>query len=123
MLRAALVFFTAGTLLLYFGCSAAPEYGEVEGIVTLDKQPAANLHVVFMPDPELGTRGPSSDAFTDAQGRYHLVSRKGRDGVVVGLHRVCIHDAFALAEAMKQAGKGDSGEKSKEGGGAQKPTK
>jgi hypothetical protein len=74
------------------GCSRSRERAEVEGVVTLDGKPAANLEVVFLPDPELGSTGPRAAALTDAEGRYHLHADAGEDGAVVGKYRVLIVD-------------------------------
>jgi hypothetical protein len=77
------------------GCGSKQEYGEVEGVVTLDGQPLANAEVVFLPDPEKGNTGRRSIALTDAQGRYRVSSDAGRAGAPLGYHRVCINDLLA----------------------------
>jgi hypothetical protein len=77
------------------GCGGPQPYGEVEGAVTLDGRPLANVEVVFLPDPERGNTGRRSTALTDAQGRYRLASDAGRGGAPVGFHRVCINDLLA----------------------------
>jgi hypothetical protein len=77
------------------GCRANHPYGEVEGMVTLEGQPLANVEVVFLPDPEKGNTGRRSVALTDAQGRYQLASDAGQEGAPVGFHRVCINDLLA----------------------------
>jgi hypothetical protein len=77
------------------GCGGQRPYGEVQGTVTLDGQPLANVEVVFLPDPEKANTGKRSVALTDAQGRYRLSSDAGREGAPVGFHRVCINDLLA----------------------------
>lgn len=89
ILQGAVVLLMIPAVIGSAGCGG-PQYAEIEGVITINKKPAANLQVVFMPDPEQETFGSSSSAFTDAEGRYHLVSRSGRDGAIVGTHRVCI---------------------------------
>lgn len=78
------------------GCSRGPQFGDVNGTVTLNGRPLPDLEVVFMPDPAAGTLGPTSTAYTDAKGYYQLVTNKGQSGAVVGTHRVCIRDLAAL---------------------------
>lgn len=77
------------------GCKNEKEYGEVEGAVTLEGKPLANVEVVFLPDPEKGSSGRRSIALTDAQGRYRVTSDAGRAGAPVGFHRVCVNDLLA----------------------------
>jgi hypothetical protein len=77
------------------GCGVKRPYGGVEGTVTLDGQPLANVEVVFLPDPEKANTGKRSVALTDAQGRYRLSSDAGQEGAPVGFHRVCINDLLA----------------------------
>jgi hypothetical protein len=78
------------------GCGRGPQFGEVNGTVTLHGRPLPDMEVVFLPDPAAGTVGPPSTAYTDAQGHYQLVTNKGQRGAVVGTHRVCIRDLAAL---------------------------
>jgi hypothetical protein len=78
--------------LLGTGCQREQPYGEVEGVITLDGKPLTKAEVVFLPDPEKGTKGRRSTALTDEQGRYRISSDKGRAGAPVGFHRVCIND-------------------------------
>jgi hypothetical protein len=79
------------------GCTREPTYAEVEGVVTLGGKPLDSVEVVFLPEPGSVPGGPQASAYTDAQGRYHLRTQgTGRDGAVVGRHRVCLHDLAAL---------------------------
>jgi hypothetical protein len=78
------------------GCTGR-EFAEVEGRVTLDGQPLANVQVVFLPDPDRGNRGNNASAYTDADGRYQLnTPRDNQVGTVVGPHRVVIHDLLQV---------------------------
>ena len=98
--RVTAILFVLATLLAVAGCGNQ-EFAEVEGVVTRKGQPLNNLQVIFMPDPELGTFGPSSRAFTDEEGRYYVKSARGQDGAIVGQHRVCIRDISGLESRQK----------------------
>jgi hypothetical protein len=74
------------------GCQRELPYGEVEGVVTLNGKPLTDIEVVFLPDPEKGSRGRRSTSLTDKEGHYRITSDAGRAGAPVGLHRVCIID-------------------------------
>jgi hypothetical protein len=80
---------------LLAGCKSEQVYAEVEGTVTLEGKPLADVEVVFLPDPEKGNTGKRSVALTDAKGRYRLASDGGRAGAPVGFHRVCVNDLLA----------------------------
>jgi hypothetical protein len=89
-----------GTLLtvaiLAAGCSGR-EFAEVEGTVTLDGKPLGEVQVVFVPDATQGNKGNNASAFTDAQGHYRLrAERDGKDGTVLGPHRVYFVDLTAV---------------------------
>jgi hypothetical protein len=89
--------FAGALLFLSAGCSRAPEFVEVEGLVTLDGKPLPEVEVSFLPDPEKGNNGPSASAYTDAQGHYKLFCDQAkRDGAVVGPTRVCVIDITAV---------------------------
>jgi hypothetical protein len=66
------------------------EFAAVEGTVTHNGRPAANIEVAFFAD--LDTRGPRASGLTDDAGRYRLVTEAGQEGAVVGNHRVCLLD-------------------------------
>jgi hypothetical protein len=80
------------TLWAVAGCSSRLPIAEVEGVVKLGDKPLPHVRIQFMPDPEKGTKGPISSAATDEQGRFKLVCADGRDGAIVGWHRVVITD-------------------------------
>jgi hypothetical protein len=88
LLLAALLPFACVTL----GCSSGPSFGEAEGSVTLDGKPLGKVRVLFTPDPDSGSHGPSSHAVSDAQGHYRLTGLDPRQTgvVVVGKHRVTV---------------------------------
>jgi hypothetical protein len=78
------------------GCNRGPQFAAVEGTVRLDGRPLREVEVVFLPDPEAGTLGPSSSAYTDERGHYNLATAQGQSGAVVGTHRVCLRDLATL---------------------------
>src|SRR5262245_22782262 len=98
------VIFLYGLLLLTAaagGCQRGPTWNiaPVEGTVTKDGRPLANIEVVFLVDADAGTQGPRASGTTDKAGHYHLRSHNGDDGALVGKHRVLVTD---LEAAMKQ---------------------
>ena len=97
------------SLLLVTGCGG-PTRLSVEGIVTYQNRPLADVEVQFVPDPAEGTRGAPASAYTDAQGRYRIEA-VGREGVVPGTHRVVLTDARAMMPQGARPGvDADSGE-------------
>jgi hypothetical protein len=89
----------AATALLAAGCSRGPQFAQVEGIVTLDGKPLADVEVVFLPDPEKGNFGPHSTAYTDEDGRFRMYCEKSAAaGVVLGPQRVIIRDITTLPD-------------------------
>jgi hypothetical protein len=73
--------------LLTVGCGG-PQRATVEGIVTLDGKPLADVEVQFIPEPEQQQSATPASAYTDESGRYRIES-----GVCVGPNRVCVNDA------------------------------
>ena len=74
------------------GCSDAPRFAPVSGVVTLDGKPYALGVVSFQP---IGTKedpnpGRGSSAFTDANGKFSLKCDATIDGAIVGKHLVRI---------------------------------
>src|SRR5262245_38057129 len=82
--------------LLTPGCSngAKPyQTAPVSRVVTLDGQPLAQAHIVFMPAIESQASrqsGPESAGDTDGSGRYSLKTVFGDAGASVGKNRVMI---------------------------------
>ena len=73
--------------LLVAGCGG-PQRATVEGVVTLDGKPLADVEVQFIPEPERGRGATPASAYTDGAGRYRIEA-----GVFVGPNRVCVNDA------------------------------
>jgi hypothetical protein len=95
-------------LLLLAASCGGPTRLSVEGTVTYQNRPLADVEVQFVPDPAAGTRGSPASAYTDAQGHYRIEAL-GREGVVRGTHRVVINDARAMMP-MGPGVDADSGE-------------
>lgn|GEM_PF-968907 len=92
------------------GCGGR-EFAEVEGQITLEGKPLADVEVMFLPDPVKGNRANNSTAFTDEQGHYTLFApRDQRSGTVLGPHRVAITD---LTMVVDTTGAGDAGKAAK----------
>jgi hypothetical protein len=74
------------------GCQRGPTWNlaPVEGTVTQDGRPLANLRVVFLADAEAGTQAPRACGTTDAAGHYELRTDAGDHGAAIGRHRVCL---------------------------------
>lgn len=67
------------------GCGSGPKLGRVEGRVTRNGEPQANLWVKFSP----AQGGRPSQARTDSDGRF-AIQYKDRAGALVGTHNVVI---------------------------------
>jgi hypothetical protein len=63
------------------GCTKSdrPELGEVEGVVTMDGKPLANVIIVFKPQ-----KGRPATGQTNSEGKYTLTYRAGVTGAKVG---------------------------------------
>jgi len=83
-----LLLISASTLTLY-GCSGSdgPQVAAVEGTITWKGNPLADAGVAFTPE-----KGPVAIGRTNDAGQFSL-STQGRDGAVIGSHRVTI-EAF-----------------------------
>lgn len=95
--RAALCAFA----LLFVGCGKEYELAEVEGVLLLDGKPLPQALVEFHPD---GTKGPSSGAETDSEGKFVLRyfqpgAAAHAGGAVVGRHKVIVLDLKAAADS------------------------
>lgn len=74
-------------LAIFAGCGqSGPEVAPVSGRVTLDGRPLPSADVSFQPD---GAQRASSGR-TDADGRYHLMFKRGQPGALAGEHTVRI---------------------------------
>lgn len=90
-------------LLAAWGCGRREAVmGEVEGVLTVGKQPLKHVQIRFVPDPNKDASGPSSMAITDAQGRYTLQCDNNKPGAVVGQHIVVLLDAVNVAQRPRR---------------------
>lgn len=80
--------------LVVAGCGGR-QWAAVEGVVTLDGRPLADVEVQFIPDVTQGATGPPASAYTDKDGRYRIAATD-KGGVVVGKHRVRVNDATVM---------------------------
>src|SRR5581483_8268674 len=92
------------------GCGPKFTYVPVEGTVTKNGRPLANVEVVFLADPDAATEGPRATGRTDEAGHYRLRTDHGDDGAVAGTHRVLVLDLEAVRNTFLQnmAGKTSS---------------
>ncbi len=90
-----LLLISAHTLV---GCSGSdgPQVAAVEGTVTWEGKPLADAGVAFTPE-----KGPVAIGRTNESGQFNL-STQGRNGAVVGSHRVTI-EAFQPLPPGKKA--------------------
>lgn len=80
-------------LVVATGCGQkAPKFVAVKGVLKINGEPASNVSIRFLPDSQKGTMGPSSGAITDEQGNFVLICDNGKEGAVVGSHRVTLDD-------------------------------
>lgn len=90
-----------GACLLALACvgcaQSGPDIASVEGTVTMDGQPLADVTVVFIPE-----NGRPAGATTDAQGKYVLTFTEGRTGAIPGKNKVTI-------SSLRDSGEGPDG--------------
>ena len=74
-------------LLSIVGCgdSTGPKLGHVEGVITIDDEPASLVMVEFQP---LEQGHSPSYGFADIKGHYKLKYSSKRNGAVVGAHTI-----------------------------------
>lgn len=89
----------AALVVLSNGChDPGPEFVEVSGVVTRNGEPVGHVYLQFLPDPERGGSGPTSEAYADENGRFTLQCQpwpgdgRSRTAAVVGTHRVVVTD-------------------------------
>jgi hypothetical protein len=82
------VLFGLALLVFTAGCGN-PEMGHVSGRITNGGKPVAGAEVIFYTPSR-----PVARAFTDADGRYTLSTRRLNDGAYAGLHKVAIQPTF-----------------------------
>jgi hypothetical protein len=74
-------------LISAVGCARpGAELANVTGRVTLDGKPVSSARLTFQPD---GNRSPST-GFTEGDGRYKLLFKRGVEGAMIGMHTVQI---------------------------------
>lgn len=78
----------ASGLALALACASRDgiELAPVEGVVTLDGQPLANVGVTFLPEG----KGPLASGNTNAAGEFRVSTLRPQDGAPVGRHRVVL---------------------------------
>jgi hypothetical protein len=95
------------------GCGGGgPKYVPVSGVVTLNGKPYGKAVVSFQPLSTPGNPNPGrgSTSYTDANGRFVLKSDDGRNGAVVGKHRVQIQTRRdTMTEFNPETGSPDGG--------------
>jgi hypothetical protein len=81
----------AFSLVLGLGCGSG-KFAPVSGTVTMNGKPLAGATVMFSPIAKEGSidAGPGSGGKTNEKGEYTLTSDTGRNGALVGKHRVSI---------------------------------
>jgi len=86
------------------GSGDAPKLFPVEGILTIDGAPVANVTVSFIPDNSRGAKGPASSGLTDATGKFSLKGPDGRPGAIPGFHKVTASCPFDLNKGSSPTG-------------------
>ncbi|MBX3414469.1 MAG: hypothetical protein KF708_17415 [Pirellulales bacterium] len=77
---------------LMVGCARPPQVTPVSGSVSIGGKPAEQILVTFVPESKGGVPQVKSSAVTDGSGRFELRAGDGRDGAVIGPHRVMLED-------------------------------
>jgi hypothetical protein len=75
------------------GCGGGKPWAvndQVEGSVTLDGAPLANVFVQFVPDVDPKVQAPTASGYTDEKGRYALAFDGQKPGAVVGKNYVVV---------------------------------
>jgi hypothetical protein len=95
------------------GCNRGVPTARVEGVVTLDGKPLADIRVLFQPDNKSGDAGVTgSFGLTDAAGKFVLkLSDSQNEGAIVDFHTVTLSDK--LSEDPKDSDAGGLGKTTK----------
>jgi hypothetical protein len=98
-LRRSCILLFAPIVVAASACNSGPPFAEVSGVVLLDGKPMPDAIVQFIPELDKNTNGPTSSGNTDEEGRFRLKSddKYGKDGAVVGFHRVVVQDTRSIA--------------------------
>ena len=80
--------------LFLAGCGGEPplKMAEVEGVVTINGKPAADILVQFLPNVGPKDRAVSATGTTNAEGKFQLVASDGKPGALVGPNKVVLAD-------------------------------
>ena len=80
--------------ILLAGCGPTPpKLVPVTGTVIIDGQPAANIHVMFVPKTVDETvNAPSSNGLTNSEGVFTLKTADNLEGAIPGEHLVTLLD-------------------------------
>jgi hypothetical protein len=83
-------FSTIVLVLALAGCvgKSDPSHVGMSGTVTLNGEPLADAQVTFIPTGD--TQGIGAGAWTEADGRYQLIDRRGKPGTQPGTYKVTI---------------------------------
>jgi len=98
-LRRSCILLFAPIVVAASACNSGARFAEVSGVVLLDGKPMPDAIVQFIPELDKNTNGPTSSGNTDEEGHFRLKSddKYGKDGAVVGFHRVVVQDKRSIA--------------------------
>ena len=89
----------------FTGCGSGNSLAKVEGIVTLDDKPLADIRVNFQPENRSDEGAMGSFGLTDASGKFVLQTSDSKtQGAAVGRHRVILADKLAEDAEDSDAG-------------------
>lgn len=88
------------------GCGSGGSTARVEGTITLDDKPLADIRVLFQPENKSAeTAAMGSYGLTNAQGKYSLkLSDSNAPGAAIGRHTVTLADKLAEDAQDSDAG-------------------
>lgn len=85
------------SLVAVSGCGTSGlDIAPVHGLITLDGQPLAHAGVVFQAEGKSAGGG-----YTDADGRYELMYKRGVKGAPIGTNRVVITEDIAVTHRQQ----------------------
>ncbi len=92
-------------LAAFPGCGSGDSIAKVEGTVTLDGKPLADIRVNFQPENKSDEGAMGSFGLTDAAGKFGLQMSDGKgQGAAVGRHHVTLADKLAEDAEDSDAG-------------------
>ena len=92
------------------GCSKSVPVAEVNGVIKMDGKPMPYIKIMFMPDSVKKTLGPISSGLSDDQGRFKLTCEDGRQGAVIGWHKVVVFEGPPNFNRAPRKGRRDDDE-------------